>query len=105
MQTRTIALVSANEAAITAASHQLLEAAAGQRVQLALLQGVTTALEAEAVYSGGGELWALGADATDAYPELTALVDRTIEDGSPQLLDAGVDQAFRQFVGKTRIAA
>jgi hypothetical protein len=52
----------------------------------AVLQGVKSAHEAAAVYANHGELWCIGEQ--PASDELVALVDRTIDDSTPELLAA-----------------
>jgi hypothetical protein len=103
MQVRTIALTSASDAAISAVTHQLLAAAAGQQLRLNVLQGVKTALEAQAVYMEGGELWRIGDD--EDKPELDALVDRNLDDVTPEVLANETAWAWTEFVNKTRVAA
>lgn len=100
---KTLALTGAMETSITAAAHQLLELAARDGVQLALLQGVSTAHEAQAVYADSGELWRIGAD--ESKPELGFLVDRWIQSDDMQQLHANIAEAWGEFTGKTRIAA
>jgi hypothetical protein len=98
-----IALTSANEAAMTAVATQLIRASGAAPFPLALMVGIKDAQEAQAIYSGGGELWRVGED--DTRPELDALVDRAIDDSSPDRMAREVDQALQRFLGKTRVAA
>lgn len=97
-----IALTSANESAMKAAAEALLTAAAARKVQIAVVVGVDTALDAEAVYRSSGELWRIGADET--RPELDFLVDRWLE-GNPGTIRHDVHHALDQFLCKPRIAA
>lgn len=98
-----IALTSANEPAMSAACKQLLAAATHHRLQLSVLLGVKTALEAQAVYADSGELWRIGVD--DSKPELDTLIDRAVDDSSPERMAREVDQALQRFLNKTVVAA
>jgi hypothetical protein len=103
MSMKVIALTSANEAAMQAVATQLLQAATAGRLQLSVLVGVTDAHEASAVYASGGELWRVGED--ESKPELDAMIDRAIDDSSPDRLAAETATALRRFCTKQHIAS
>ncbi len=99
---KTIALTSANFAALAAVTKQLQQAAADRHLSLSVMPGVVDAAQAQEIYSGGGELWRIGEDETT--PELDALVDRMIDD-DPRRLHQRVEEALACFLGKTQVAA
>lgn len=101
MSMRVIALTSANEAAMQAVASQLLRAASTAQLPLSVMVGVKNAEEAQAVFSGAGELWRVGLDS--GKPELDALVDRDICDASPVRLASETAQALRCFVTRAHL--
>lgn len=100
---RVIALTSANEAAMHAVASQLLQAASTGQLPLSVMVGVKNAEEAQAIFSGAGELWRVGLDS--GKPELDALVDRDISDMSPVRLATETAQALRRFVTRGNLQA
>jgi hypothetical protein len=100
---KTIALTSANEAAMSVAAEQLLRTSGKIGQPINVLLGIHTALEAQAVYSGHGELWRIGHD--EDTPELDSLVDRFIDsDCTHEELLFRVDAALVEMLNKRAVA-
>ena len=95
---RTIALTSANEAAMAQVAEQLLAAVTRQGIELSIAPGVVDAAQAQIVYSHGGELWRIGHD--EGHPELDLLVDRWIRDETPGHLAHDADLALQHFLAR-----
>lgn len=102
MSMQVIALTSANEPAMQAVATQLLTAASTGQLRLSVLVGVNDAHQAGAAFSGHGELWRIGAD--ESKPELDPLVDRAIDDSTPDRLAIETAQALRRFMTKAGVA-
>lgn len=98
-----IALTGALESTLHAAAKQLLRASVTGNLQLSVLVNIKDAAEAQAVYCDHGELWRIGHD--DGKPELDALVDRTVDDGTPEDLQRNLDAALQRFLGKVAVAS
>jgi hypothetical protein len=89
-----IALTSANEEAMASVAAQVLQLATDRRLPIAVMVGVNTAHDAQAVFCGRGQLWRIGEDST--HPELDALIDCQISDAAPLLMARQVDEAVRR---------
>jgi hypothetical protein len=101
----TIALTGANEPTMNRVADLLRKACDTAGMKIDVRVGINDAHQASLVYQQHptSELWRVGAD--DNRPELDYLVDRWIDDVTPQDLAISTSRALSQYVNKTRISA